>query len=109
MSESPFGAGEPLADVRCSLANPLTPAQARALAEAGGYAVTWEVETPTGFQSDGWGGTFRASAGMPEGTVVSDWQINDHSVRFTVRPDGDWPTMIQESDGAYVTHVQQGC
>ena len=109
VSESPFAAGEPLADVRCSLANPLTPSQARDLAETGGYAVTWEVETPTDFQSDGWGGTMRASSIMPVGTVVGDWQINDHSVQFTVRPDGDWPAMIQESDEAYVAHLQEGC
>ena len=109
VSESPFAAGEALAGDRCALTNPLTPAQARDLAEAGGYTVTWSVDTPSEYDADGWGSTFRPSSTMPEGTVVGDWQINDHSVQFTVRPDGDWPAMIQESDEAYVAHLQEGC
>ena len=80
----------------------------RDLATAGGYTVTWSVETPETNQEDGWSSRFRASSAMPEGAVVSGWQINDHSV-VTVRPDDDWPAMIDESDEAYVAHPQEGC
>ena len=44
---------------------------------------------------------------MPEGTVVQDSQINDHTVQFTVRPPGDWPEAVLQSDHEYLAHLQE--
>ncbi|MCU0264459.1 MAG: hypothetical protein MUF09_12495, partial [Candidatus Nanopelagicales bacterium] len=47
---SVFEPGEPLAESRCGLPQPLPPAEAAALAGAAGLTVTWTVETPTAYQ-----------------------------------------------------------
>ena len=106
---SVFEPGEPLADARCDLSQPLPPAEAAALAAEAGLTVTWTVETPTAYQPDGFTGQFRPSPTMPEGTVVGDQQINDHTVDFKVRPPGQWPTVVQDSDLAYITDLTATC
>ncbi len=106
-SESVFSPGEPLAAARCSLPDPLTPTRAAELAASAGLSVLWTVETPTDYQSDGWVGMSRPSAAVPEGTVVQDTQVNDHTVAFTVRPPGDWPEVVLQTDRAYLARLQQ--
>ena len=80
-----------------------------ALAEAAGLTVTWTVETPADYQSEGWTGRFAPSRRMPQGSVVGDQQINDHTIDFTVRPPGGWPAMVQDADQTYVDDLTAHC
>ncbi len=108
-AESVFHPGEPLADARCSLPQPLQPSEAAALADGAGLTVTWTIETPTDADANTWTGEFRPSPTMPAGTVVGDQQINDDTVDFTVRPAGQWPTAVQDSDRDYIADLQANC
>jgi hypothetical protein len=108
-AESVFHPGEPLADARCSLPQHLQPKDAEALANGAGLTVTWTVETPTDAAAITWTGESRPSPTMPEGTVVGDQQINDHTVDLTVRPTGQWPRVIQEQDRGYIADLQADC
>jgi hypothetical protein len=46
---------------------------------------------------------------MPEGSVVGDQQINDHTIDFTVRPPRGWPAMVQDADQTYVDDLTAYC
>lgn len=109
VSQSVFHSGEPLQGARCSLSQPLEPGRAAALAEAAGLDVRWSVETPTSHDATSWGGSFQDSAAIARGTVVGDQQLNAHTVEFTVRPPGDWPAIVADSDREYISHLQADC
>ena len=46
---------------------------------------------------------------MPEGSVVGDQQINDHTVDFSLRPRGQWPAVVQDNDRTYVADLTATC